>query len=320
MMRYATKVRALVATIAVLALILALGEIFSPERRLERAEAARLLHGKPEGVTALELGLPEGSIRLERRGEAWTLVEAGGEVPASASRVAAFLGEVAAVSRLEPRSDDEAAWPQLGLEEGRARRVRAFAASGATLADFAVGSYGPTGKEAYVRLGTDRRSYAAAGGFASYLSSRRQGWLDLRVLTPPLRPEDIAYIAMRGSLALDGQGAPERRLDWRAVRDGKGWSAAARELEPLALEAMARGLANLEAEDARAAAPEGAFSRIAFVIELGLGSGETRTLEVGAPTATGRYYLRVRGGRLAYEVSAYALKNLAKPLSELERK
>lgn len=318
-MTYRNKVLALSSVLAALLLALLAGELFSPDRRLARAEAGRLLSGEPGDVASLELATPEGLVRLERREGAWLLSEEGGSLPASGSRVESFLGELASVHRLELRASGRASWPELGLEEGKGSRVAAKDGGGKPLADFVTGSYGPTGKELFVRLGEAERSYSArASSLGSYLAAGRRGWLDLRVFSAPLRPEEVQTIAMKADIALDGQDAPSRRFEWRATRSEGGWKSGSEALDLLSLESLLRGLVNLEAEDARASAPAGAFDRIALRAELILGTGASRVYEVGAEAGEARFFLRQKDGSIAYEVSAYALKNLAKSLAELK--
>lgn len=319
MMGYRRKVIALSSVLALLLVSLLLGELFSPDRRLARAEEGRLLSGEPKDAAILEISGPEGLLLFERKEGAWLLAEEGGSLPASASRVESFLSEAASVSRLELRATGRASWPEFGLDGGKGYRVSAKDGKGKSLADFTVGSYGPTGKELFVRLGEAEKSYSAqAPSLASYLAAGRRGWLDLRVSGAPIRPEDVQGVAMRADIALDGPGSPARRFEWRAQRSEGGWKSGAAALDLLALESLLRGLVNLEAEDARAAAPAGVFDRISLRAELSLGTGVTRIYEAGAEAGGGRYYFRRKDSPIAYEVSAYALKNLAKSLSELK--
>ncbi len=321
MISHEAKVKSLSAVLAGLVLLLVLGEVFSPERRLARGESGRLLAGEAKAASRIELSGPAGILNLEKDEKgAWKLHEADGELPAAAARVEGFLGRLAAVARLSPLARGKAAWEGLGLEEGKGTRVRAWDGAGKTVADFVAGGYGATGKDLAVRLGEAEKVYAADGAIGSYLGAGRASWLDLRVLEAALSPEDVQGLAMRAKLFLDGPGKPGKVFDWRAGRGQGGWTAGAQALDSLAVETLLRGILNLEGEDARAALPPEAFGPVALRVEIALGTGQTLVYEVGAPAAEGRYFLRRAAGGPVFEVSAYALRNLAKSLPELVQK
>ncbi|MBL8965897.1 MAG: DUF4340 domain-containing protein [Spirochaetaceae bacterium] len=321
MIRYETKVKILSASLAGLVLLLVLGAVFSPERRLARGESGRLLSGEAKAAARIEFTGPAGSLNLEKDDKgAWKLHEADGELPAASARIEGFLGQLAAVARLSPLAEGKAAWESLGLEEGKGTRVRVRDSAGKTVADFVAGSYGATGKVLAVRLGEAEKVYAADGAIGSYVGAGRASWLELRVLEAALSPEDVQGLAMRAKLFLDGAGRPGKVFDWRAGRDQGGWTAGAQALDSLAVETLIRGILNLEGEDAHAAIPAEAFGPVALRVEIALGTGQTLVYEVGAPAAEGRYFLRRAGGGPVFEVSAYALRNLAKSLPELAAK
>ena len=316
MMRYERKVALLSGVLALLLAIWGAGELFSPERLAARAESKRLIAGQPGDVAALDIGIEPGKLSLVKEDDSWLLVEGGAKLPAQASRVGSFLDAVSAVRRLRPVGKSKDAWKGLDLEEGKAKPVLVRDAKGRALADFAVGGYGPTGAEVFVRLAGSEASYAVDTGIASYVASDRRSWLDLRVVPGPLPESDVEAVAVRASIALDGAGKPPLVVDYALRRDKEGWSGVAG-ADPVAVSALVRSALNLEGEDIVAAPPASAFSPVSARVELSLGNGGSKVLEVGAPAGEGRFYLRLAGNPQVYAVSAYGLRNILRRPAEL---
>jgi len=315
MTRYEKKVALLGGSLALLLAIWGAGLLFSPERNAARSESKKLFNGKIEDAATIELGDPK--IALSREGGAWFLVEGSTKLPAQESRIKSFLEASEAVKRLRPMAKSKDAWKSLALEEGKAKPVLVRDGKGRAMADFAVGGYGPTGGEVYVRLADSEAAYAAEGSFASYASSARKSWLDLRVIPGPLPETDVESLSIRASLALDGAGKPPLSMDYSLKREKEGWSGIAGSIDAVTVNSLVRSILNLEGEDIVAAPPASAFTPVAARIELSLGSGVSKVLEVGSSAGEGRYYLRMAGSGYVYSVSTYGLRNALKPPAEL---
>jgi hypothetical protein len=176
------------------------------------------------------------------------------------------------------------------------------------MADFELGGYGPTGEEVYLRLGGTGTIYAAPASFASALGQERQAWLDLKVIQPGAKPEEISSLDLRSSLRLQGKGPAD--LAWKASRKDGGWISPQASYEAVSVESILRSILNLEGQDIVALPPAQAFSKVQARLELGLEKGGKLVLEVGASAGEERYYLRSSTGSQVYLVSGYSLGNL----------
>jgi hypothetical protein len=334
-MRYEKKVSLLAGSLAILLLIWAVGLVFSPDRRSARAESASLLTGKPDAAAAIELSGTE-KLSFVKEGAAWFLTEADKRYPAQGERIANFLDSIASVKRLGKIAGSKDAWASFGLEEEKAKRVLVKDKNSKTLADFSIGGYGPTGKEVYLRRASSDATYSVESGPNSYLSYGRKSWLDLSIFASGTKESDVQSMALRASIALDGKGKPGLALDYRLTRDKTGWTGPSGALDTLAVDGLVRSILALEGED-YLVAPASAFSPVAARIELGLGNGQSRVVEVGSPLPVAdsaaapaaassaaappdRYYLRLAGSPYVQAVSAYSLRNILKPLAELASK
>lgn len=320
-MTYRNKVTALASTLAGLLLLYAAGLVFAPERNAARAESGRLLYGKPGDVARLAIsGGGDADLAFAKTEGGWSLSESGQELPVEASRIQAFLEGLAEIDRLSPRSEGAGDLSGFGFAQGQARHVVARSAAGKVLADFAVGGYGPTGAEIYVRLKGAGPVYSAQSGFASYLREGRPGWLDLRVFPGNLKTDDVQTIKMDARLSLQGGGGAPVVASWSVSRKDGNWTWDQGTLDGASVDAMLRSTLFLSGQDIAAMPPEGAFSTVQGRIALGLGTGETRIMEIGADAGNGSFYLRAQGSPWVYLVSAYSLINVLRPASALAGK
>lgn len=312
-MSYRSKVVALSATLVVLLLIYGAGIVFSPERATARSERTSLLKGQASEAAALSLGSPQAqsggpSLEFSREGGSWVLLDQGRGLPLVASRVESLLSGLASVERLSPRSEATTGLEAFGLGPGQGRRIVVRSTTGKVMADFELGGYGPTGDEVYLRLGGTGTIYAAPGSFAAALAQERQAWLDLKVIQPPAKPEDVSSLDLRSSLGLSGKARAD--LAWRASRKDGGWASPQGAYEAVSVESILRSILNLEGQDVVALPPAQAFSKVQARLELGLEKGGKIVLEVGASAGEERYYLRSSSGGQVYLVSGYSLGNL----------
>ena len=340
-MRYEKKVLVLGGSLIVLLGIWAGGLLFSPDRLTARAEAGSLLAGPVDSAATITL-VGGGGLTLQKQGGSWYLVDGPQHFPVQASRVSSFLEALASVKRLRPLAQSREAWAGFSLDDAQAKSITVKAASGSTLTDLRVGGYGPTGAEVYVRRSGSDTSYAADASFAAYLSYGRSGWLDLQIL-PQMPVTDIQGISVQSGLRLDGPAKPPLALEYRLTRSSQGWSGLAG-LDPNAVDGLARSLLSLEAEDYVAAPPANCFEPVSARIELSLGAGGSKVIEIGravatpapipAPSAAGaapaasaptaapeRFYGRLAGSPYVFEISSYSLRaSLKSPADLIVRK
>lgn len=332
MMSYRNKVIALSSALAVLLLVYAGGLVFAPERNAAREEAGKLLSGRTTDVASFTLGGAAGAPAMEfvKNADGWALMEEGEALPVQTGKIDAFLAAMAGVSRLSPRSEGKGDLAGFGLGAEAGVRIIAKASSGKVLADFVLGDLGPTGNEAYVRLKGTGPVYAAASDFASYVREGRSGWLDLRVFATPIKIDDVETIRTDARLSLgagsasgpSGSAASPAPIvaQWSASRKDGGWTGKDGAYDTVAVESVLRSIVNLSGQDIVAMPPADAFASPQGRIELGLGTGGARIIEVGRDAGNGNCYLRAQGSSFVYLVSAYALMNAVRPESALRKK
>jgi hypothetical protein len=329
-MRYEKKVIVLSSVLAGLLVIWALGLVFSPDRVQARSESGRLLSGKSADVAAVSIQEGGGAlIELTKSDSSWTLADGSARFPVQANRVSSFLDDVAAVARLRPVARSKDSWGNLELGDAQAKRAVLKDEKGKVLADFYIGGYGPTGSEVYVRRSGSDSSYSAETGISSYFTSGRSEWLDLKVLGD-LRESDIQSFAVKSDIALDAKSKARTKLDYELRRDGKSWKIAnsaaastssAAALDAEAVSALLRTISGLQGEDYVSAPPADAFAPILARVDLELGTGKSKVLEIGskASGAAGsdeRFYARLADGPV-FLVSSYSLSSILKGPSDL---
>ncbi len=324
-MTYRRKVISLSACLAVLLGIYAAGILLAPVRRQARAETGRLLSAKTAEVASIEIQLSkEGSsagekLLLRKDGSAWSCQDGADSLPAQAGRVDAFLAVLSGINRLSLRSDGLSGSGDFGLAEGQGAKLVLKDAKGKVLADLAVGGYGPTGKELYVRPGSGKAIYAVETGFESYLSRPRASWLDLRLLSTPLLADTVQDLRIDSSFPNDASGKAQKPFSWQAIRKDGAWSGKAANLDSIAVESVLRAVQNLSGEDMVARTPVDAFSKILGRIQIGQAQGGPLFVEVGQAAEGQRYYVRSKGSAYVYLVSAYSLGGIFRPESALKK-
>lgn len=319
-MRYEKKVLVLASVLVALLLVWVAGLVFSPERVAARAESTHLIAGKGSDVASISLKAGGGAaIELARSGAAWSLVDGSARLPVQAGRVSSFLDSLASISRLRVVARSKDSWKGFQLDEAQAKHALLKDGAGKVLADVYVGGYGPTGSEIYLRRPGADTVYSVDSGLAPYLDYGRSSWLDLHVLAG-LKEGDVQSFSVKSGIALDGAGKPALSLDYSLRRDGKGWKAGAAQIDAEAAAALLRKMLDLQGEDYIAAPPADAFAKIGARVDLELGSGTSKILEVGSSAGDSRFYARLTGEPLVFTLSAYNLKAALKSLADLSPK
>jgi hypothetical protein len=319
-MRYERKVLSLSIALGALLAAWALGMIFSPERSAARSESSTLASGKAADAASIDLTSPGAApIALVKSGGSWALAEGSAKLPVQSSRVDSLLDALYKPGRLRVAARSKAAWADFQLDDAKAKRILVKDASGKALADIAVGGYGPTGSEVYLRRAGSDLSYAADAVISTYAGYARTAWLDLKVLGAAA-VADVQSVSLRSSIALDGKGKSALSLDWSARRDGQAWKLGSAEADAQAIESMIRSTLAIQGEDIASSAPAEAFSTVSARVELSLSSGVSKQLEVGAGAGDNRFYLRAAGNPLVYLVSDYSLRAMLKSPADLAKK
>jgi len=319
-MRYEKKVTVLASVLAALLLVWTAGILFSPERVAARAESVHLISGKSADIVSISLKAAGGAtVELAKSGTAWSLIDGAARLPIQAQRVTGLLDTLASINRLRIVAKSRDSWPGYQLDEAHARHAVLKDAGGRVLCDIWAGGYGPTGSEIYLRKGDSDIAYTANSALASYLDFGRGSWLDLRILGG-LKEGDVQSFSLKSAIALDGAGKPALALDYSLRRDGRGWKAGAAQVDAESAAALLRTILALQGEDFITSPPATAFAKVQARIDLELGSGTSKTLEVGSPSGDNRFYARLGGESLAFTLSSYSLKGALKSLADLAPK
>jgi len=129
----------------------------------------------------------------------------------------------------------------------------------------------------------------------------------------------VQTIDVKAHIALDGPDKPKSDFEYAISRDQKGWTGLPA-IDAVAADSLARSILALEGQDIVTAPPSYAFTPVAARVEIALGSGGSRVIEIGASAGEGRFYLRLAGSNLVFQAGSYALKNILKTPAELEKK
>jgi hypothetical protein len=314
MMDYKTKLRALIALNAALALALVIGALTAPERRSSSVIKISLASGL-EGVRGIGISSPGLELRLQKRAESWLVADATGSLPADSSRVEGLVNALAALTSAERVASSRASWAELGLGEERAARLILTDFSGKTLLELLVGDYTPSGSGAYAAFADGQDAWALPAGAAAYIKAAMNSWLDLRVFPSAISTQDIQQIRVRGGLDLEDGGV--RSLDYTLRRSGAGWVLDGQALDPLRVDAMARSLVSLRAAQYAAGGDALVPGAERIWAELALGSGEALRLALGARGEDGRYLASSSGRERGFYLPGWAVEEAFKPISAL---
>ena len=168
-------------------------------RLVERAnEAARIIYRT--ATDSAELVLKDG---------VWGYT-AKQNYPVNAGNIRSAVAAIAALRRLEPKTDDPQRYPSLAVEDvnatARGREVTVYAADGEKLASVIIGrssntmTFDPLGGT-YVRVPGERRSWLARGNVA--LPPSALDWMERQIVHVP--GPDISHLQIfeNGQLALN---------------------------------------------------------------------------------------------------------------------
>jgi|GEM_PF-1535718 hypothetical protein len=314
-MEFRTKVIALGSTVGALFVLVMAGWIFSPENNQRRAAHGTLVSAKTlDKADSFTIDADGASIQLVRDGQGWAFKKADASFPASAGQVNAFFKAVSGVNELYKVSSRKDTWKSFGLEEGK-KTLTLKDKSGTVLADIVVGGTDATGKKRYVAFTGKDQVYAVKDVFYSYLTSSQRSWADLRVFPETLKPEDVQELQLKADFPAEGEGGTAFKVEYRLQRDSKkGWKLVgddAAVLDKPKVEALVRGLVNLEAEDIVSEGQAEAAERLKEVKASAIlrsGKGVDYSLRVSAKDADGKHVLALDGKSFIYKISNYSLQ------------
>ncbi len=315
MMSYKRKLLWLLSLNAVLLILIALGLLFAPGRT--RPLAVRVsLPSQPEAIASIELSGPV-SIQLTRSGAQWTALRSGQTLPASASRIEAFLQLLTSLGRLELAARSRSSWESLGLGVSDSVSLRLARADGSSISECILGSYAPAGGLAYLAFKNDERVFLVPGTLAGFLRASDVSWLDTAVFGK-LNPDSVETVRVNGSLP-DGQGSIAQ-YDYSMSRLGQGWvnSSTKAELDAVQAESMLRQLCSLNAADF--APEEERAGPVILSVVLSLGDGRELALRVEQALPDGRHPVTVASIEgLRWYVSAWSLRDALKQLKDMAK-
>ncbi len=317
-MDFRLRILGITALLSVLIGLFIGGLIFSHDRMQARAAARPLLSlASPAEIASMEIVAPGSeALRLERKSGGWEAVSGGRALPASADRAEALARLVARLPRGTLVSRDPAA-AGLGLADGEARLLVVHRTAGHGDVALFVGARAPSGEEDYVKVRGENAAYLTRGNLSVLLSQDRPYWYDLSLLPAGLDGPDILRIRVAGSLVLGEAGAVHG--GYALVRfdsPAGGWSlqGEAWRVDSLAADAMASGLARLEAEDYGRGG--GSSRSPALTVELTTREGKTYSL-AARPGASPLVEVTTSWSPWAYLVSPTQLKRAVFNVSQL---
>jgi len=311
MIAYNKKKNALIVIDAVLVVLIVLGFVFSPRSSGNRANKKDILRDVAAVASFTIDGIE--TVKIAKSGTDWTVVDAGGSLPADGARIEAFLKAVDQVERLERVANDKASWSSLGLEGDQARTVRMFDSKGSILCDFILGEYAQAANSVYLAISGADEAYSAASGMASYILGKRTSWLDLKAWTTSVGVEEVQQVSIQGSRP-DATGALQV-ISYTATRSGTDWTVGGQKLDKAKTEALVRSILSLRGED-YAAATEIAGPVMA-VLKLELSNGRSMNLSIEEKAQDGKYPATSSHRTRRLYLPAWGITEALKPLEDL---
>jgi hypothetical protein len=303
------KIRVLAILAAALAAALALGLLLSPTARNARANAGRIADPDLQAADRIVIS-GDDSYELRRgEGGTWSVRFSGLSRPARPARVDDFLAKISAIDIRVPVASHSFDRERFGLSEG-SRRVIAYSGE-RTLADFLVGSYGPTGRDVYVLLADTPDVFAVDSSFNSYLVQGRVSWHDLSLSATPVEFSSVDSLKIESRV--DGK-AP---YSYELRKQSGEWSATGTtglKLDAKRIEALLRQCLTASGSDfADEAKADASFASPLAIIEA-IAEGRSIRIVFGKTPSDDHVYVRRSDGLYSLIASTWLLESLVKPL------
>jgi hypothetical protein len=323
-MSFRARLAAAAGTLALLAVLLALGQVFSPDRVQARAAGRPLLPGfLPQGVSGFDLsvaGVPRFTLRRTATG--WEIPGPAVTHPASADRVTTFLRILAGLTRTSFVTRDMSHVSELGLSPETAKVLILHRAAGPDIA-LEVGARGPSGDADYVRVRGEPAVYLARGSLSYFLTQEPASWYELHVLPDDVQGTTVSSITVTGSVeagepAVRLAGGYTLRRPSAAQPDKWVVGAEGRPADRVIAGAMASSLANLEGiefGDETSAGRAPAAGGLGITVETV--GGKRYALKVLRANEPGRLLVTADWSPWTYVVTDLALRRAVLPESRL---
>jgi len=299
----------------VLLLLVSLGLLFSPERRSERSAALSVL-ADASLVASVELSSAEGKIMLVKNVDTWQVEREAVVYPADGNRIKAFLEALALVKRGDRVAAKNESWPQLGLDDANSVTLSLLDAGGKLISTMRTGNYASGTGSVYVALGEQEAAWRVSGGFASYVKGAYNLWYDLRIFQG-IAPADIQSLQVQGRIELAEGNIVS--ADYRLQRWQNGWVVQDEPDTAIAaakVESMLRAWTSARAESF-------VFDNSAqdlsdgLLLSATLGDGSVYSMRVSTSMQDDKYTAFVQPLRKQLRMSAWAIRESVKQLSDL---
>jgi hypothetical protein len=313
-------------TIGVLVGAYVLGLIFSPASvRRRELETSLVPSFEAEKVAEIRLSGSDGSINIEKRGDAWIVPAAQEEYPASVSRIEALLDFVQTIKRSRLVTSNPDAWSDFQVDSSASQRIQFLDAAENVILSLIVGKVDEARGGSYVRLENSNEVVLVNRLFDYYLNTTARFWSYLKMFPEELSGTDFNRISVRSSGGFPDEAAAAlsytlllgegRERDWKLLDS----AAADTTVDNAKVDRLANNLASLEGADfaARIDAESAGLSDPIAEILASTSDGRDFRLLIGAPAGEERYYGTLEGSKYIYELAVFRLENLFRPLSEL---
>ena len=305
-MRYKTKAAFLSVLVVVLAITYILILVFDRDKR--RSDVfAWLDPGLVFMADRIEISGPAGRVALNRRNNVWFFDTGNMELPVRQNRVSDLFSLLTRRAIYPVRAASPAAIERLGLTEETAHRIRIRGGVGLPLLDLLIGTEDVLGREVYLRLSGRNQIHSGEGDFTFFTSLSPAAWYDLTLL----QPFSIEMV-QQADIVFPGEDAFSLR------RSGAGWIMLGDEsllLDTIRVEAWLRLLIEAQGEDFVQETPESILGSI----NLRLGDGTTRFLELGRIYPQERWLITVAGSPFVYSLSDWSFNRIFREIAHFTR-
>jgi hypothetical protein len=208
------KIRILVISAALLALIYALTLFFDPDRiNARHASFTWLSPGARDEADRIEITREGEKLELILENGLWYALLDSQEIPVKQGRVDDLFRLLGTRGAFPRRGSSAASHGDLGLGDTAARLV--IRGPGLPLLDLLVGKEDPSGREVFLRKNGENEFRSGDKLIASYVNGDRSSWYNLKLFEE--KPLDLVQ---RVRVNFTG---PEGITSYGIVRSGEGW-------------------------------------------------------------------------------------------------
>jgi hypothetical protein len=241
-MPYKKKIRILIISAALLALVYSLTLFFDPDRvNARNASFTWLPRGARDEADRIEIIHGDEKLDLVFTNGAWYALLDTLEIPVKQGRVDDLFRLLGTRGAFPRRGSSAASHGELGLGNDAARLV--IRGPGIPLLDVLVGNDDPSGKEVFLRKTGENEFRSGDKLIASYVKGGRSSWYDLKLFE-----EKSPDLVQRVRVNFTG---PEGITTYGIVRSGEAWilDGASIPLDRDTVEIWIRGILEAQGED-----------------------------------------------------------------------